>query len=144
MAIPVQVADRVDGVVTEWLDDVEAVAIRSALKFMALHPDRFEGVDPVSHAIGEAKLLAGAERVLALLAETRHGLQFVAARVRPDAPEDEDDGELFVVLSPDGDVEVLDKQPRWDWEALGQVVRVANVNGGDSAAVPMPAENRGR
>lgn len=60
----------------------------------------------------------------------------------------EDDGTVYVVTTLAGrgieDVEVLDAMPRWDWKALGQEVRVANVNGGDSAYVDMPAENRGR
>jgi hypothetical protein len=42
------------------------------------------------------------------------------------------------------DVEVLDQFPRWDWLSLGQIVRVGNVNGGDSVVVDMPVENRGR
>lgn len=57
-------------------------------------------------------------------------------------------GQVYVVITMDGrtvsDVEVLDAMPRWDWEVLNQVVRVGNVNGGDSVTVEMPAENRGR
>lgn len=65
----------------------------------------------------------------------------------------EDDGTVYVVTTLEydfadvpvvKDCEVLDAMPRWDWKALGQEVRVANVNGGDSAYVDMPAENRGR
>jgi hypothetical protein len=41
---------------------------------------------------------------------------------------------VYVVTSPNGDLEVLDAEPRWDWEALGQTVYIANVNGGDSNA----------
>lgn len=65
-----------------------------------------------------------------------------------------DEGTVYVVTTLehdfDADVpvvtdrEVLDAMPEWDWKALGQDVRVANVNGGDSALVEMPAENRGR
>lgn len=62
----------------------------------------------------------------------------------------EDDGTVYVVTTQAADrrgladCEVLDAMPQWDWKALGQEVRVANVNGGDSAWVEMPAENRGR
>ena len=56
------------------------------------------------------------------------------------------DREVYVVISCDPDtrpaewdVEVLDQCPRWNWFVLGQIVRVANVNGGDSALVqPRP------
>lgn len=47
-------------------------------------------------------------------------------------------GRVYVVQSPNGDVELLDACPRWDWPALGQTVRVGNVNGGDSAPVAHP------
>jgi hypothetical protein len=59
-------------------------------------------------------------------------------------------GQVFIVIgryrSTDGvaEVEVLDKMPLWDWVAQNQIVLVGNVNGGDSAPVPMPEENRGR
>lgn len=59
-----------------------------------------------------------------------------------------DEGTVYVVTTPIHrgrlDVEVLDAMPQWDWQDLGQEVRAANVNGGDSALVEMPAENRGR
>jgi hypothetical protein len=42
------------------------------------------------------------------------------------------------------DCEFLSGMPQWDWLALGQVVRVGNVNGGDSIPVDMPEENKGR
>jgi hypothetical protein len=42
------------------------------------------------------------------------------------------------------DCEFLSGPPRWDWLALGQIVRVGNINGGDSVLVEMPEENRGR
>jgi hypothetical protein len=41
------------------------------------------------------------------------------------------DGVVWVVI--DGDhVEVMDSPPLWDWKADGQLVLIANVNGGDS------------
>jgi len=54
------------------------------------------------------------------------------------------DGTVWIVTSPNGDIEVLDGQPTWDWVALGQTVRIANINGGDSAPVIMPSENIGK
>lgn len=49
-----------------------------------------------------------------------------------------DDATVYAVitLGDDGtitDVEFLDEPPSWDLEALNQVCRVGNVNGGDSA-----------
>jgi hypothetical protein len=56
--------------------------------------------------------------------------------------------DVHVVITLDAgkvtDCEVLDCAPRWDWQALGQVVRNGNINGGDSIEVAMPEENRGR
>lgn len=54
---------------------------------------------------------------------------------------------VWIVMTDNGDVEhmeVLDRIPRWDWEAQGQQVYEAEVNGGDSNLVVMPAENLGR
>jgi hypothetical protein len=49
---------------------------------------------------------------------------------------------VYVVVTLDGrgditDLEVLDQEPRWDTEDLGQVVYEANVNGGDSTRIYM-------
>ena len=52
------------------------------------------------------------------------------------------DGLIYIVLSPNGDVELLDVMPRWDWLAEQQTVREGYINGGDSAIVPMPDSNR--
>lgn len=52
------------------------------------------------------------------------------------------DAEVYIVISPNGDVELLDAMPRWNWEAEGQTVRVGHINGGDSAPVPMPPSHR--
>ena len=42
------------------------------------------------------------------------------------------DIDVWVVVSPNGDLEVLDAPPRWDTAALGQRVYLAAINGGDS------------
>ncbi len=51
---------------------------------------------------------------------------------------------IYIVISQNGDVEILDCCPRWDWMAMGQIVRSGYVNGGDTALETMPAENKGR
>ena len=40
--------------------------------------------------------------------------------------------DVWIVISPNGDLEVLDAAPRWDTAALGQRVYLASINGGDS------------
>lgn len=51
---------------------------------------------------------------------------------------------IYVVIGKDGHLELLNSCPRWDWEAMGQTVRMGNINGGDSVEIPMPSENKGR
>lgn len=90
--------------------------------------------------IAEARLgYVKTSTTLALAEEVR--------RHRDAAYRDLDKGTYVVITIARGrvsDCEVLDELPQWDWLALGQVVRIGNVNGGDSAPVEMPAENRGR
>jgi len=43
---------------------------------------------------------------------------------------------VYVVFTPEnGDLEILDEMPRWNFRELGQRVFVGNVNGGDSQEV---------
>lgn len=102
----------------------------------------------------EAVLAAFRSKVAAMSPKEKSDLT-IAARVLDSILDPKaDDGTVYVVselgfdfdkdLPVVKDLEILDTCPQWDWESLGQVVRVANVNGGDSSPVEMPAENRGR
>lgn len=112
---------------------------------ISLHPD-YESMESDTCASDiVADILHALSRGPEPVVEAHNLQSFLDTAMRIYEGDQEDEAEqvdpqtVFVVTSLNGDVEVLDRQPEWDWAARGQTVRAASVNGGDSAIIAPPS-----